>query len=44
MMLALLMHAYCSGIYGSRKVAAATYEVILFRELNAPHPIMPEPA
>jgi transposase len=35
MMLALLMHAYCCGIYSSRKIAAATYDVIPFRVLTA---------
>jgi len=35
MMLALLIYAYCSGIYSSRKIAAATYDVIPFRVLTA---------
>ena len=34
MMLALLIYAYCSGIYSSRKIAAATYDVIPFRVLT----------
>ena len=34
MMLALLMYAYCSGMYSSRKIAAATYDVIPFRVLT----------
>jgi len=34
MMLALLMYAYCSGIYSSRRIAAATYDVIPFRVLT----------
>jgi transposase len=34
MMLALLMYAYCSGIYSSRKIAAATYDIIPFRVLT----------
>ena len=34
MMLALLMYAYCCGIYSSRKIAAATYDVIPFRVLT----------
>ena len=31
MMLALPMYAYCFGIYSSRKMAAATYDMISFR-------------
>ena len=34
MMLALLMYAYCSGIYSSRKIATATYDIIPFRVLT----------
>ena len=34
MMLALLMYAYCSGVYSSRKIATATYDVIPFRVLT----------
>lgn len=34
MMLALLMYAYCSGVYSSRRIAAATYDVIPFRVLT----------
>jgi transposase len=34
MMLALLMYAYCCGIYSSRKIAAATYDIIPFRVLT----------
>ena len=34
MMLALLMYAYSSGVYSSRKIAAATYDVIPFRVLT----------
>ena len=34
MMLALLMYAYCCGIYSSRKMAVATYDVIPFRVLT----------
>jgi len=34
MMLALLMYAYCSGIYSSRRIAAATYDIIPFRVLT----------
>jgi|GEM_PF-4121573 len=34
MMLALLIHAYCCGIYSSRKMAAATYDMIPFRVLT----------
>jgi transposase len=35
MMLALLMYAYCCGVYSSRGIAAATYDVIPFRVLTA---------
>jgi len=35
MMLALLMYGYCCGIYSSRKIAAATYDIIPFRVLTA---------
>jgi len=31
MMLTLPMYAYCCGIYSSRKMAAATYDMISFR-------------
>lgn len=34
MMLALLMYAYCCGVYSSRKIAAATYDIIPFRVLT----------
>jgi hypothetical protein len=34
MMLALLMYAYCCGVYSSRKNAAATYDIIPFRLLT----------
>jgi len=34
MMLALLMYAYCCGIYSSRRMAAATYDMISFRVLT----------
>jgi transposase len=34
MMLAMLMYAYCCGIYSSRKMAAATYDMIPFRVLT----------
>ena len=34
MMLALLMYAYCCGIYSSRRMAAATYDMIPFRVLT----------
>jgi transposase len=34
MMLALLMYAYCCGIYSSRRIAAATCDVIPFRVLT----------
>lgn len=34
MMLALLVYAYRSGIYSSRKIAAATFDVIPFRVLT----------
>jgi len=34
MMLALLMYGYCCGIYSSRKMAAATYDMIPFRVLT----------
>ena len=34
MMLTLLMYAYCSGIYSSRKIAAATNDIIPFRVLT----------
>ena len=34
MMLALLMCAYCCGVYSSRKIAAATYDIIPFRVLT----------
>jgi transposase len=34
MMLCLLMYLYCSGIYSSRKIAAATYDIIPFRVLT----------
>jgi len=34
MMLALLMYAYCCGVYSSRRIAAATYDVIPFRVLT----------
>ncbi len=35
MMLALVIYAYCSGIYSSRKIGAATYDIIPFRVLTA---------
>jgi transposase len=44
MMLALLMCAYCCGIYSSRKMAAATYDMIPFRVVNASLQTEPEPA
>jgi transposase len=34
MMLALLIYAYCTGIYSSRRIAAATYDMIPFRVLT----------
>lgn len=34
MMLTLLMYAYCCGIYSSRRIAAATYDMIPFRVLT----------
>src|SRR4030042_3385159 len=34
MMLALLMYGYCCGIYSSRRMAAATYDMIPFRVLT----------
>lgn len=34
MMLTMLMYAYCSGIYSSRKIAAATWDIIPFRVLT----------
>jgi transposase len=34
MMLALLIYAYCCGVYSSRKIAAATYDMIPFRVLT----------
>jgi hypothetical protein len=34
MMLALLIYAYCCGVYSSRKIAAATYDIIPFRVLS----------
>lgn len=34
MMVCLLMYAYCSGVYSSRKIAAATYDIIPFRVLT----------
>jgi transposase len=34
MMLALSMYAYCCGIYSSRRIAAATYDMIPFRVLT----------
>ncbi len=33
MMIALLLYAYCTGIYSSRRIARATYEDIPFRVL-----------
>jgi transposase len=35
MMLALLIYAYCSGVYSSRKIAAGTYDIIPFRVITA---------
>jgi hypothetical protein len=40
----LMMYAYCCGIYSSRKMAAATCDVIPFRVLNASLQAEPEPA
>jgi transposase len=34
MMLGLLMYGYCCGIYSSREIAAATYDIIPFRVLT----------
>ena len=40
MMLALLIHAYCTGVYSSRKIARATYEQVAFRVLTGDqHPV-----
>ncbi len=33
MMIALLLYAYCTGIYSSRRIARATYEDIPLRVL-----------
>jgi transposase len=39
MMSGLLIHAYCVGIFSSRKIEKATYEQVAFRVLTAdPHP------
>ena len=34
MMVALLVYAYCSGVYSSRRIAAATYDSVPFRVLT----------
>ena len=35
MMVALLIYAYCVGVFSSRKIEKATYESIAFRVLTA---------
>jgi transposase len=44
MMLALLMYADCCGIYSSRKMSAATYDLSPFRVLSASLQAEPQPA
>lgn len=34
MMVALLLYAYCVGVFSSRKIAAATYDYVAFRVLS----------
>ena len=39
MMVALLVYAYCVGVFSSRKIARATYDIVAFRVLaGGAHP------